>query len=389
MSVVLVYRDRLFFPSEGFILAQAQALKRYEAFFLGTRRERGLQPPPDRTILLCDDTPYDRLNEIRFKVFKRIPKRFSSLSSLRPKLLHAHFGPDGLRALPIARTLGLPLVVTFHGFDATVSDEALRASGVPAFRAYVRNRGQLVRNGNLFLAVSGFLRDRLLNMGFPSNRVRVHYIGVDVNRFKPDPVAPREPILLFVGRHAEQKGILDFVQVAARVQARLTHVQAVALGDGPLAAEAKALAARAGAKISWPGMLPPEQVVAWMRRSTVLCGPSRKVSSGAEEALGLAFVEAQATGLPVVSYATGGVGEAVLHDRTGYLVRHGDVDALANSASLLFERTDLWCSLSNNAVQHVRARFDLERQTRLLEDLYDEVHTENLRGSSSGFVDHP
>lgn len=388
MPVVLVYRDRLFFPSEGFIIAQAQALRRYEAHFIGTRRENGQQPPAERTILLCAERPYDRWNEIRFKLFKHVPRQFSSASSLRPRLVHAHFGPDGLRALPIARKLHVPLVVTFHGFDATVTDEALRKSRVPAFRAYVRNRPQLIGRAKLFLAVSSFVRDRLLAKGFPSDRVRVHHIGVDINRFRPDALVHREPILLFVGRLAEQKGILDFVEVAARVQAKLPHVLAVAVGDGPLAGEAKALAARTRARVEWPGMLPPEQVVAWMQRSTVFCGPSRKLSSGAEEALGLAFVEAQATGLPVVSYATGGVGEAVLHSRTGYLERHGDVDALANSASLLFDRADMWSSFSKNAIEYARTRFDLTRQTDLLEDLYDEVLNDTAGSSSLGFIDH-
>jgi glycosyltransferase involved in cell wall biosynthesis len=97
------------------------------------------------------------------------------------------------------------------------------------------------------------------------------------------------------------------------------------------------------------------------------------VSSGAEEALGLTFVEAQATGLPVVSYNTGGVAEAVIHGETGFLARDCDIEGLAEATSILFEHPDLCSAFAQRGIAHVRKWFDLSRQTLALEDIYEEV----------------
>src|SRR6201999_1336894 len=108
------------------------------------------------------------------------------LGARRPALLHAHFGIEGVYALPVAKRLGIPLITTFHGFDATLSTAALLRS--PAWANYPLFRRSLARRGALFLSASAFIRERLLAMGFPESRTRVHYIGVDCRAIRP-----REP----------------------------------------------------------------------------------------------------------------------------------------------------------------------------------------------------
>ena len=99
------------------------------------------------------------------------------LAERRPALIHAHFGIDGVYALPLARRLGVPLVTTFHGYDATLSTAALLTS--PAWANYPLFRRRLARQGDLFLCASSFIRERVLAMGFPEARTKVHYSGID------------------------------------------------------------------------------------------------------------------------------------------------------------------------------------------------------------------
>src|SRR4029077_21056436 len=132
------------------------------------------------------------------------------LRALRPRLLHAHFGRGGALALPIARALGIPLVVTFHGGDAT-KEAHYRRRLVP--RVYMRRLAALQREAALFICVSEFVRDRLLARGFPPGKLEVIHQGVELPTAPPpSPGAAAQPYVLFVGRFVEKKGVATLIE---------------------------------------------------------------------------------------------------------------------------------------------------------------------------------
>jgi colanic acid/amylovoran biosynthesis glycosyltransferase len=377
MNNILVYRDRLTFLSERFILAQGEALRRYRAHYVGIRCEPAVPMPRERTTLLCGGGLLDRPKEIAFKTAGIVPAPFRALHRQHPCLLHAHFGPDGVRASPLARKLRIPLVVSFHGFDATMHDEALRAMSIRSMRNYPRGRRALQATASRFIAVSEFVRRKLVGQGFPEERIKVHYIGVDTRAFAVSTVR-REPIILFVGRLVEQKGITDFVRMMARLCRTGVQVRGVVVGNGPAKEGAAQLTRELSAPIEFVGAQAQSDVRSWMQRSLVFCGPSRRMQTGWEEGFGLVFAESQSTGLPVVSYATGGIGEAVADGETGFLARDGDWRQLAAHAARLVTDTELHGSFSRNAAARTRRLFDLHSQTATLESTYDDVVSEAL-----------
>ncbi|MFB3814974.1 MAG: glycosyltransferase [Terriglobales bacterium] len=368
---VVIYTSHILYPSETFIQAQAEALRDFAPYYVGTRRVPGLAVPDERTVVLNRDF-LGGLREIPFKLWGFSPYLRRRLRALRPTLLHAHFGPDGLRVLPLARSLDLPLLVTFHGFDATVTTEyALRS--FYSHRVYARRKDVLKREAARFIAVSNFIKEKLLAQGFPAEKVQVHYIGVDTQRFQADPLVMREPLVLFVGRLVETKGCEYLIRAMARVQADQPKYKLVIVGDGPLRANLEKLAAAALRNYEFIGVQPPEKVRAWMNRARVFCGPSLVAESGAEEAFGIVFAEAQAMGLPVVSFATGGVPEAVAHGETGFLAAEKDTDGLAAYICRLLTDAGLWQKFSDAGQKRMRDHFDLRKQTAKLEQIYHEV----------------
>jgi glycosyltransferase involved in cell wall biosynthesis len=84
----------------------------------------------------------------------------------------------------------------------------------------------------------------------------------------------------------------------------------------------------------------------------------------------MVFAEAQAMGTPVVSFRHGGIPEVVLHEETGLVAEERNVTDLATQLSRLLEDDALWNRLSEQGVAMIRERFDLERQTSKLENLY-------------------
>lgn len=375
---VLIYRDRLVYLSERFIVAQGEALRRYSPHYAGVRREPAVATPPARTTLLCDGSAFDLPRAIGFKTLGLLPGAFRHLVALKPALVHAHFGPDGVRAIPIARGVGAPLLVTFHGFDATMHDDALRATSIHAMRRFPKTRRLLFSHAARFIAVSGFVRDKLLARGYPAGKIVVHPIGVDTTFFSPGPLE-RERIILFVARAIEQKGVTDFVRAVGDLRRGHADVRGVVIGDGPARASAESLSREIGADVEFLGARDASDVRDWMHRSLVFCVPSRRMATGAEEGFGLVFAEAQAAGLPVVSYANGGIPEAVADGETGLLAPDGDWRMLARHLTLLAEDEQIRRKFAARGAARARMHFDLVSRSSALEDTYDAVVQEHRR----------
>ena len=378
---ILVYRDRLTYLSERFILSQGEALTRYRARYVGVRRERAVEMPAERTTVLRDGSVLDLPRVVAFKVAGFVPAPFRRLRALRPHLVHAHFGPDGVRAIPLARAVSAPLVVSFHGFDATLNDDALRAMRIPAARQYPAKRALLQATASRFVAVSDFIRQKLIAQGFPGDRIVVRYVGVDTQAFAAGEKT-RAPIVLFVGRLVEQKGVADFVRAIADIQRYGSAVRAVVVGDGPAAPDAARLAAQLNAQIDFVGSQSHQAVRERMQSSSIFCVPSRRMNNGAEEGFGLVFAEAQAAGLPVVTYANGGIPEAVADGETGLLARDGDWRQLATHLATFLGNDALRSAFGRAGEQRARKLFDLRMCTARLESTYDEVIAEQFGGAT-------
>lgn len=308
-----------------------------------------------------------KIREAPFRRFGFAPFYFRRLQKLRPVILHAHSGPAGLAALRLSERLGIPQVVTFHGFDATAKVMSPRYGN----RDYLRRKHVLMQKSAVFLAVSQFIRDRLLEQGFPQDKVLVHYTGVDTEFFKPVPAARRDPIVLFVSRLYEGKGCEYAIRAMAKVQSALPEVELVIIGDGSLRSGLERMAKEKLRRYRFLGVQPPEVVRHWMNRARVFTTPSVTVKSGGTEAFGMVFAEAQAMRLPVVSFRSGGIPEVVEHGETGLLARERDWEALAHNIDLLFRSEGTWQRMGEAGRRRVCERFDLKTQSVCLEQIYN------------------
>jgi glycosyltransferase involved in cell wall biosynthesis len=300
------------------------------------------------------------------------PRLYRAFDQLRPDLIHAHFGTDGALMLPVANSLGIPLVVTFHGFDATITDEYARRSFY-LHRKYLRRRNDLKRDVRLFIAVSEFIRNKMIETGYPAEKIKVHYIGIDVNKFVSDPNVQREPIVLFVGRLIERKGCQYLIRAMAQVQEFMPSVRLVVIGNGPFRTHLERLSKELLQNYLFLGPQPPESVRTWLNRAKVFAVPSITVESGEAEGFGIVFAEAQAMGLPAVSFASGGIPEAVSHAETGFLAPERDWKLLAKYILDLLVDEKLWLRFSKAGRERVLELFNIDSQARKLEEIYGAV----------------
>lgn len=382
--VVVIYKDKLLPVSQTFVRAQGEALRNYVPVYAGTHLVRGgLTLPEGRSMVVNEGSWVGRVKEEAFYRWGYAPKFVSALQQTSPVLLHCHFGPDGVRAMQLARRLDVPFLTTFHGYDATITPEY-----APNWkhRAFLRQRPALARKAAKFLAVSKYIKSKLVDQGFPEEKVIVHYIGVDTDFFQADLSVRREPIVLFVGRLVEKKGCEYVIRAMARVHAACPEARLVVIGDGPLRARLQQLAQQHSPTATFLGARTPNQVREWMSRSSVFCVPSTTARNGDQEGFGLVFAEAQAMGLPVVSFASAGVPEAVANGETGFLVPERDEEGLARNITMLFTDKQAWQRCSAAGIARVRSRFDLRKQTGELEEIYASITGQSITGEVLGLV---
>lgn len=369
----LIYRNELLPLSETFILSQAGALRRFEPLFAGLRRVRdGLDLGRHLVLTLGEsESCREKAKRRAFLRTGRTRRFIHAIELQRAQFVHAHFAIDACAVLPVAKKLRIPLMVTLHGYDVSCSEETLRLW--PTTRAYLQRREELWEYADAFFCVSESVRRRALALGFPDGKLCVHRIGIKLRDRSKEEQRRDEKVVLFVGRLVEKKGCIHLIHAMSRVQKAIPGARLVIVGDGPLRKILENGAISCCTNAVFLGYRSPANVRQWMRRARVLVAPSVQASNGDSEGLPTVLCEAQSEGLPVIAFATEGVTEAFPAEKRASLPKEGDVAALADEIIRFMKDDSAWQQASVAGRRYADRCFDLDVQTRLLEDKYEEV----------------
>jgi glycosyltransferase involved in cell wall biosynthesis len=197
------------------------------------------------------------------------------------------------------------------------------------------------------IAISEFIRARLLAVGIAADKVEVVYNGVDLTRFHPDAASRLEArarlgapegcmVLLFMAVLLDWKRPELALQVCARLRGRGRDARLWMLGQGPLRESMERLARELGIaeQVSWLGHQPDPQ--RWMAGADIF------LHTAVGEAFGNVLVEAMGTGLPVVATRSGAAPELIRDGLDGVLVGLGEdeVRRLAEAVERVGERRE-------------------------------------------------
>jgi glycosyltransferase involved in cell wall biosynthesis len=271
-----------------------------------------------------------------------------------PDLVHAHWWfPNGLVGTWLSRLSSRPLVTTLHGTDVRLARSV--AFSRPAFRHVLHHSAAVT-------AVSRWLAAEAQEVVAAPAPI-VAPMPVATSLFTPGGERSRNR-LLFVGRLNAQKGIELLLHALKSIPDTSVSLDIVGDGDDRAALEQLAIGLQLGDRVRWHGALPQQQLVNFYRRAAALVVPS------IGEGLGLVAVEAQLCETPVVAFESGGLPDAVQHDRTGILVSEVDAAPLAAALVSLLERDDRGASLGAAGRLHALATFAPQSVARRYADIY-------------------
>lgn len=271
----------------------------------------------------------------------------------------ANYGISGAHLLPICRGINLPLIVIFHGHDAT--DKKL-------VRRYTEHYKQLFAYCSRIVAVSNDMRDKLITLGADSAKISVIPCGVNLKKFSPAQ-GNKEPLFLAVGRFVNKKGPLYTIRAFHEVWKKHPEAKLIMVGAHQGLYQACAQLVNSldmQDAVSFPGIIPHEEVRKLMDRAFAFVQHSVTAPNGDMEGTPVSILEAAASGLPVVSTFHGGIKDAVIHEQTGYLTTEGDTEAMTTYMIRLLENPALAKAMSRAARNHIALHYDQEKQLKKL-----------------------
>jgi glycosyltransferase involved in cell wall biosynthesis len=187
-----------------------------------------------------------------------------------------------------------------------------------------------------FQAISDGTADDLVHRGIARERVKVIYPGVSFDHYTPLPSArAAQPVFSYVGRLKKYKGVDLVIRAFAKLTDQVSTLEIAGAGDYRGSLETLAASLDLGARVKFLGFISEEEKLALLRRSWAVALASPK------EGWGLTNVEAEACATPVVASNSPGIRESVRDGETGFLVPHGDIDAMAAAFRRLAASRDL------------------------------------------------
>jgi glycosyltransferase involved in cell wall biosynthesis len=234
--------------------------------------------------------------------------------------------PDGTAAVALAKTIGVPVVLTGLGCD--VNEFLFRAE----------KRGQILgalEHASAITVVSRELANVLETQGIPAERITTIPNGVDTARFHPASreaarlqlgIDPARPLIVCISRLSQEKGVQVLVEAAALLTKRIPGVLITVVGEGPQrdALEGRIRQLQIVESMTLVGSVRHRDVAAWLAAANVACMPSLR------EGHPNAALEAMACGRPLVASRVGSLA-SMINDKLGRLVPPNDPSSLAKA----------------------------------------------------------
>lgn len=281
----------------------------------------------------------------------------------RPDVALAEFGPNGMRSLESCQRHEIPLVVHFHGYDA---------SSLLRFNRYRESLPDLFEKSAAVVVVSKLMLKTLEELGCSSSKLHVIPCGAPVDKFALSSAVEGQTChFLAVASFIQQKGPMHTLRAFGLCENRVPNVTLTMIGAGNHLSKAQKWVKKKGLsrKVHLLGYQPIEVVRKYMRNSSIFVQHSLTTRKGWIEGWGVSMAEAAASGLPVIATNHGGIPDHVINGRTGFLVNEGDWETMSDKMLELALNPKLRVKMGLAGLNNIGKVGNLEIQIKKLADV--------------------
>ncbi|MBB3206278.1 glycosyltransferase involved in cell wall biosynthesis [Rhodopirellula rubra] len=262
-------------------------------------------------------------------------------------------GPLAMLVATVCKELSIPLCVRFHGVDAY----ATRLTGEGG-----NNYRDVFQSAQSIIGVSRHMCEQLKQVGAPDEKIRYSAYFVDPTLFDTSGINTEAIRFLAVGRLVEKKAPLVTLMAFRRALEQCPDIRLMIIGDGPMEQACRQFirASRMSHAVELAGPLPHETVAEFMSASDVFVQHSVAGTDNDHEGTPVGILEAQISGLPVVSTRHAGIPDVVKEGVTGFLVDEFDVNGMAQHMITLAQSPGLAQQMGAASREIVSSEFSFD-----------------------------
>lgn len=344
--------------SETFIQAHKKYLKNKVFYYYGRRNIHleGASPLA---------TPWERrVLNLKRRLLKK-PGTFvrdaiilKSLKENNIDVVLAEYGTHAHHILSAIKKAGLPMVVHFHGFDASITEVVQKHN----------NYKEVFQYAVKVIAVSKKMEQMLLDLGCPREKLVYNVYGPQPEFLEVQPKFTKKQFIA-IGRFTDKKA--PYYTILAFKNAIKEHPDAnlIMAGNGLLLNTCKNLVKHYGleTQVDFPGVITPAKYQELLSESLGFVQYSITADNGDMEGTPLAVLEASAAGLPVISTYHAGIPDVIIDGKTGLLCNEHDVDSMAANIISLLDNLNFAKELGRVGKTNIKDNFSMERHITSLQ----------------------
>lgn len=284
----------------------------------------------------------------------------NSLKKNKIEVALIEYGTHAYTMLPTIQKAGIPMVVHFHGYDASMPEVIEKCKNYAAVFQYASG----------IIAVSKIMEALLLNLGCPRKKLVYNVYGPQPEFLEVNPTFSKKQFVA-IGRFTDKKAPYYTILAFKKVVEKHPDAQLIMAGDGQLLNTCKNLVKflNLEQQVIFAGVITPEKYRHLLSESLGLVQHSIATERGDMEGTPLSVLEASAAGLPVVATRHGGIKDVIINTTTGLLCDEHDVDAMAASLITLLDNTEYAKALGIAGKEHIRSNYTLERHIASLQNV--------------------
>jgi len=310
---------------------------------------------------------------LKLSFFERIKRRLlrgfsfqekKILFSLRKEKVNcvlAEYGITAAESLKIVKHLQLPLIVHFHGFDASIKN---------LIDTYKEKYKSVFNYASGVIVVSSKMQSDLISLGCPKQKIIINPCGPNDSFFK---IVPDYKNLQFisVGRFVEKKAPYLTIFSFKKVVEQFPSAKLIMVGTGDLLNICKDLVhcLKLDNNIEFRGICTPVEVKELFKKSLAFVQHSITAENGDSEGTPVAVLEAQAASLPVIATLHAGIQDVVINNESGFLVEEKDIERMAQNMIRVITETGLAKKMGAIGRNRVEQNFSMDIHLKLIEDL--------------------